>query len=95
MNTDELSTGGALGITRPTMVRDNACGGLRTLRVRLAPNLPFESIRFLRRIYHGCAMGCTWTGLGLLSLASFVMKMWFVNNALTKVWYHVGVFWYN
>ena len=33
-------------------VRDNARGCLRTLRVRLTPNLPSESIRFLRHIYH-------------------------------------------
>ena len=34
-------------------VRDNARGCLRTLRIRLAPNLPFESFRFLQHIYQG------------------------------------------
>ena len=34
-------------------VENNARGCLRTLRVRLTPNLPSESIRFLRHIYHG------------------------------------------
>ena len=34
-------------------VRDNARGCLRTLRVRLAPNLPFESFRFLQHICQG------------------------------------------
>ena len=40
-------------------VRDNARGCLRTLRVRLTPNLPSESIRFLRHIYHEYAQRTT------------------------------------
>ena len=32
-----------------------ARGCLRTLRVRLAPNLPSESFRFLRHIYRNAA----------------------------------------
>ena len=46
-------------------VRDNARGCLRTLRVRLTPNLPSESIRFLRHIYHGRTTDYTRTRDGL------------------------------
>ena len=44
-------------------VRDNARGCLRTLRVRLTPNLPSESICFLRHIYHRRATDGTWACL--------------------------------
>ena len=38
-------------------VTDNAHGCLRTLRVRLTPNLPFVSFHFLRHSYHSGQLG--------------------------------------